>query len=263
MGGLGNQMFQIAHALSQSWRYNTECYFLPKSETPGNGNQPTKYFDNIYKDITFRDEDNFDIMLRENHFNDAKIQIQENKNIKFWGYFQSSKNFKGYDNEIKNLFSPNDEFKVKIKVKYPEVFENSVSIHIRRGDYITIPEILPSVDKSYLDYCLKELDSNVKIFIFTNDKEWVYQNLNYENSTVVEDLEDYEELWVMSMCTNNIISNSSFSWWSAFLNKNKNKKVFVPSVWFGPKGLHPHSNIYEDDWIKVEVVYKDKKLIKL
>jgi hypothetical protein len=262
MGGLGNQMFQISHALAQSWKHDVGCYFLPKSETPGNGNQPTKYINNIYKDITFKDDDNFDIMLRERHFNDANIQIQENKNIKFWGYFQSSKNFGGYENEIKNLFLPNDEFKIKIKTKYPEVFENSVSIHIRRGDYLTIPEILPSVEKSYLDYCLNQLDNNVKIFIFTNDKEWVYQNITYENSIIVDGLEDYEELWMMSMCSHNIMSNSSFSWWASYLNKNKNKKVFVPNVWFGPKGIHPHDNIYEIDWTMVEVYYQNGLLKK-
>jgi hypothetical protein len=257
MGGLGNQLFQISHTLSQSWKHGVGCYFLPKSETPGNGNQPTKYLDNIFRDITFKDEDVFDVMLRERHFNEANIQIPNDKSIKFWGYFQSSKNFFNFDEKIKNIFGPTSDFKNKILKKYPELNDVSTSIHVRRGDYLTISNILPVVDKSYFDYCLKQIENIGKIYIFTNDSEWVTENLNYENSVIVSDLEDYEELWMMSLCTNNIISNSSFSWWSAFLNRNENKKVFVPNIWFGPNGIHPYNNIYEPSWEKINVYYED------
>jgi hypothetical protein len=262
MGGLGNQMFQMSHTISQSWKHNTDCVFLKKSETPGNGKQPHNYINNIYKNLKFSDEDKFDLMLRENHFNDAKINIIPNKSIKFWGYFQSSKNFLGYDEKIKSIFEPDLDFIKKIKNKYPQLNGKTTSLHIRRGDYLTITNVLPIIDKTYFDFSLKEIGDVGQIFIFTNDKEWVENNMSYKNSIIVSDLEDYEELWMMSLCNNNILSNSSFSWWAAFLNNNKDKKIMVPSVWFGPRGEHPHFNIFEKEWTKVDVFYENGMLKK-
>lgn len=258
MGGLGNQMFQIAHTLSQGFIHNKKCVFNTLSETPGNGNQPTKYLNNIFRNINFSENIETDILLRESTWNDANISIPENKSITFYGYFQSSKNFFGFDDEIKKIFSPDENFTKKIYSLYPELKEeNTVSIHIRRGDYLTITDILPVIHKSYIDLCLEKIDKINKIFIFCTDKVWVENNLNYPNSVVVNNLEDYEELWMMSLCKNNIMSNSSFSWWASYLNNSETKKVFVPSIWFGPKGLHPYFNIYEENWIKVDVIYEN------
>ncbi len=94
-----------------------------------------------------------------------------------------------------------------------------------------------------------------------NSVDAVRDNLNYEESTIVEGLEDYEELWSISFCQNNIMSNSSFSWWGSYLNKNNNKKVFVPSIWFGPNGEKNYQDIYEKEWIKINVNFKNGKLI--
>jgi hypothetical protein len=140
---------------------------------------------------------------------------------------------------------------------------NSVSIHVRRGDYLNISNVLPVIDKSYIDKSLELIPEKSHIFIFSNDKNWVRENLNYDNVTIVDDLEDYEELWMISLCNHNIISNSSFSWWGAFLNKHKDKKVLCPSVWFGPDGEKKWDDIYESDWIKIPVEFSDGKLIYL
>ena len=190
------------------------------------------------------------------------IDVMYFKPIEYYGYFQSSKNFMNHSEKIKKIFEPTESFIKNIKTKYPQVFEkNSVSIHVRRGDYLTIQDILPVVDKTYIDKCVSEIKNIGPILIFSNDKEWVKNNLNYENSTVVEGLEDYEELWLISLCKNNIMSNSSFSWWGSYLNKNENKKTFVPSVWFGPNGEKNYEDIYENGWNRINVNYKNGKLI--
>jgi hypothetical protein len=261
MGGLGNQMFQIANTLSQGYKNNKDCFFIKKSETPGNGNQPTNYINNIFRNINFKDYLDFDVFISEKSWNDANIVIPNDKSIKFYGYFQSSKNFLGYDEEIKKVFSPDIISLQKINSLYPDLeMENTVSIHIRRGDYLTIKNILPVIDKSYIDYCLKQIDKIDKIFVFSTDKVWVESNLNYPNMVVVDNLKDFEELWMISLCKYNIMSNSTFSWWGSYLNTQP-KKIFCPSIWFGPDGPNPYYNIFEKNWEKINVNYKNGFLV--
>jgi len=261
MGGLGNQMFQIAKATAEGLKSNTSVIFNNVAFIPMEGNQPTKYQNNIFRNI------NFDyIKIPTKRINEItwahyETEYTYTEPTEFYGYFQSSENFLNFKKEIQEMFLPTEEFKNKIKNLYPEIFnKNSVSIHVRRGDYLGISEILPVLDKSYFDECISQLEHS-NVFIFSNDKEWVKENLTYKNSIVVDGLEDYEELWAMSLCNHNIMCNSSFSWWGSYLNTNKDKKVFVPSVWFGPKGEKDYHSIYENDWKKIKVKYENNKLI--
>jgi hypothetical protein len=226
------------------------------------GRKPINYKDNIFKKIKFCDSLPVTHRVQEKKFNFDDYNVNFFNSIEFYGYYQSSKNFKSHSNYIKKTFSPPKKFIKKLKIKYPNIFdEGSVSIHVRRGDYLTISDILPVIDKTYIDESLKTMGGYSKIFIFSNDKEWVKNNLDYKDSVVVSDLEDYEELWAISLCNHNIMSNSSFSWWGSYLNKNKNKKVYVPSIWFGPKGEKEYEDIYETNWIKINVKYLNGKLI--
>lgn len=258
MGGLGNQMFQIAKAKTEGYIHNTPVFFKPFSFLPMEGNQTINYVDNIFRNIDFKENINPLKRVNEISWDYSDLKYDYDISIMFYGYFQSSKNFKNYSEKIKNLFLPTEKFKEKLKSKYPLIFEkNSVSIHIRRGDYLTISDVLPIVDKSYIDKSLKVINNYSNIFVFTNDTEWAENNLNYDKCTIVKDLEDYEDLWAISLCNHNIMSNSSFSWWGSYLNKNKNKKVCVPSVWFGPKGEQNYKDIYETNWQKISVVYNN------
>ena len=262
MGGLGNQMFQISKAVSESLEHGLQPEFLKDAFIPMHGNQPTNYLTNIFRNIKFVDFLPPRLRVSEPTWSYTDLNVNYTTPIEFYGYFQSSKNFKGVEKEIKSCFSPTEEFIEKIKNLYPRIFDKeSVSIHVRRGDYLTVSEILPVIDKTYIDECLRQIGEYSNIFIFSNDKEWCKENLNYNNSIVVEGLEDYEEIWMMSLCNNNIMSNSSFSWWGSYLNKNINKQVYVPSIWFGPKGEKNYQDIYEDNWNKIKVFYKLGKLI--
>ena len=260
MGGLGNQMFQIAHAMCQGWKNDIPTIFKCESFTPMQANQPTKYVDNIFRNITFL---NFTSQTKRINtpWEYVDLNFDLESPIEFYGYFQSSKNFYGFGDTLSELFQPTNEFIEKIYRDFPEIKkENTISIHIRRGDYLSIGAILPTIDKSYIDECLNKIGNYDQIFIFSDDVNWVKENLIYENSTIVDSLEDYEDLWFISLCKINIISNSSFSWWGAFLNKNKNKKVFAPSIWFGPSGEKNYSDIYEDYWNVIDTKYSDGKI---
>jgi hypothetical protein len=239
-GGLGNQMFQISNAISESRKYLVECKFKSEAYTPMQAFQPSKYANNIFRNI--------DLSLTEEEYNNAFILT---------GYFQSVNYFKEIENEIKEMFSPPFDFINKINEYYPELsYENTLSIHIRRGDYLNISDTLPVVDISYINKAIEIIGNYNKVFVFSDDKVWAKENLNNENFIVVENLDDYEELWMMSLCKNNIISNSTFSWWGSFLNKNLNKKVVAPSLWTGPNGPNM-DEIYMDNFIKVPVFYDE------
>lgn len=254
MGGLGNQMFQISHALCQSWFHNKDCFFNNFAHTPMQANQPTKYINNIFRNIKFREIKTQVVKVSESHWNYPNLNFNVNQNIEFNGYFQSSKNFLGFDEKIKDIFEPTEEFINKLKLFYPKIFNgNSISIHVRRGDYLTIPEVLPTLDISYFLNCLSKFDDITNVFIFSDDKSWIKNNFIGDNFTIVDGLEDYEEMWTMSLCKNNIISNSTFSWWGSFLNKNPQKKVLSPNKWFGPNGPNPYDSIFEDSWEKISI----------
>lgn len=260
MGGLGNQMFQISHALCQAWKNNVTAYFRPIAFTPMSGNQPIDYMTNILRNINFRGNiENTTILKYPFHF--VNVNLTWNESLEFYGYFQSSKYFYGYESQIRTIFMPTNEFIEKIKEKYPQIKnENTLSLHIRRGDYLSISNVLPIVDISYFNECIRQNGEYDTLFIFTNDKDWARENLSYDNMVIVDHLDDYEELWMMSLCKNNILSNSSFSWWGAFLNSHSNGKKFAPSLWFGPAGEANYFDIYEPDWVKIDVHYADGKL---
>jgi hypothetical protein len=103
---------------------------------------------------------------------------------------------------------------------------------------------------------LNEIGEYTHVFVFSDDKNWVKENLKFENVTYVED-EDYKEMWLMSLCKNHIMVNSTFSWWATFLNTNANKKIVAPSIWFGPRGPQNYKDIYESNWTVLDVKYED------
>jgi hypothetical protein len=114
MGGLGNQMFQIAHTYAQSKRYGVKCVFYPYSETNLQGNNTNFYINNIFSKSNFNNKRPDSHVIFESSFSFNKIDLPKDKNILFSGYFQSHKNFYGYDKEIQKLFEPPKEFIQKI-----------------------------------------------------------------------------------------------------------------------------------------------------
>lgn len=247
-------MFQVAHTVCQGLKYNVQTVFPKFSFIAGQGNQPTKYLDTIFKKINFSEKFTISEVVLESSFNEPNISFDPQKNLEFQGYFQSSQNFLGFDENIIELFSPPSNFIFEKIFTYPTItLPSSVSVHFRRGDYKDLKSIHPTISLSYVEKCIREIGGIEKIFVFSDDKEWMKKTFNEEKYTIIDNLEDYEELWMMSLFRNNILSPSSFSWWSAFLNRNKNKKIFVPNIWFGENGPHPYDNVFEKNWIKIQV----------
>ena len=259
MGGLGNQLFEAAHALSQGWKHNRPTVFFPNSYTPGQGRNTENYLDNILRKLKFVDSVDNLTTIHEPSFEYVGVKPSEG-NTAFHGYFQSTKNWFGYEDKIRETFEPSEDVVKYFYNKYPQLSEpNTLSLHVRRSEYLKLSNIHPTISLDYINEALKIIGEYSTVFIFSDDHEFVKQNLHFENCVFVDESEDYMELWLMGLCKNNIMSNSTFSWWGTFLNKNINKKIVAPSTWFGPDG--PNSkDIYEPYWNLVDVEYNNGNL---
>lgn len=241
-GGLGNQMFQISAAFVLAKINNDSCCFnFDYCHTPLQGNTSDKYKNNIFSKICNRKDMRFYNIYEEPKFSFNNIPYKENLLLK--GYFQSHKYFYGFDDEIKDLFILPD-------ITHDFDVNNLTSVHVRRGDYLKLSEYHTVCNIEYYMEAMNIIGDSKFIF-FSDDMNWVKKNFKGNNiyySTFNDELLD---LTMMSICNNNIIANSSFSWWGAFLNKNTNKKVIAPKQWFGPNGPKDTQDLIPESWIVI------------
>jgi hypothetical protein len=184
------------------------------------------------------------------------------------GWRQSEKFFEGRSNEIKDLFGPTDEFKKEAYENFPELTSGRVcAINVRRGDYLTFPDRHPVITKEVIFEGVKQLKQKPDhIFVLSDDLQWCEDNL--ADLPNVKFIHWYEApgLWLLSLCHDFIISNSTFSWWGAFLSHNKDKQIIAPSTWFGPAVLQmgdTPEDSYGDDWTIINTVWKEDGFIHL
>jgi len=252
MGGLGNYLFQIAVAYSYSKQTGKKMLFdvndIYTVHKPYN-----HYLNNIFKKIEFNVINDFHITLPEKTFNFNKIPVIEG-NVKLNGYFQSEKYFIDVREDILNLFEIDENTDVYLFDKYSKLLSgNTCSIHVRRGDYLKLPNFHPTQELSYYIESYKIIGEDINYLIFSDDIEWCYENFNFiKNKTFIFGNTDYQDLYLMSMCDDNIIANSTFSWWGAWLNKNTTKRVISPKKWFGCANNEVKINdLYCEGWIKL------------
>ena len=245
--GLGNQLFQIAAALSYAKDNNFKAVFPCLRDKDHYGN----YTDNILRNLIV-DEDISDYVLYCNNGTKYEPIPQSEKSILIHSsYLQSEKYFLNNRELILETFSPSDKDKHYLENKYGEILnsENTISCHIRRGDYTELKDIYtPLTDGGYYDKALNNLDGRI-VFVFSDDVDWCRENFKpIDRELVFVEEKDYLELYLMSMCKDNIIGNSTFSWWGAWLN-NRNKRVVAPSNWFATE--RKDMDLIPEDWIVI------------
>lgn len=186
--------------------------------------------------------------------------VFETTNCVFVGYWQTEKYFKHIRNELLADFS----FKggdIKFEQLREKIKDNPqyVSVHIRRGDYLQNPEIYGNLaETNYYKKAMKYINSKVNdpVYVyFSDDIQWVKERFDNDTGIFIEAsmFEDYcmwYDMCLMSCCSHNIIANSSFSWWGAWLNQNADKIVISPEVWFENKAMQ---DIWCDGWIRMPV----------
>ncbi len=177
-------------------------------------------------------------------------------NVYLDGYWQSEKYFTDIAGEIRNLYQFPDKYSDYQKRVMNQIKnKNSVSIHIRRGDYLAHTDIYGVTDIKYYQKAMlffQERKENIHFFIFTNDIGWAKKNFSGTNITVIENSQDLLtnnlDMSLMAFCQHNIIANSSFSWWGAWLNKNPDKIIVAPKVWeIGKKT----QDIWGEGWVRL------------
>lgn len=246
IGGLGNQMFVIATTLSCALDNNTIAVFSLNKHLPAwQAKHALTYKDNIYRNLYINDNFVHTSEVSEPFFGFFQIPFQ--KGMLLNGYFQSGKFFNHNKLYIQNIFEPSEKFLEKIKgLKFLE--KNTCSIHIRRGDYLKLSHIHPFPGLEYYEKAMHLINAEEYI-IFSDDISWCQNQDIFKDCIFISDFEDYEQLWLMSLCKNNIIANSSFSWWGSYLNKNNDKKVVAPNIWFGSGTNYSAKDIYTKEMI--------------
>lgn len=170
------------------------------------------------------------------------------------GYFQSEKYFAHISDVIRKEFTfrgPIDSRNQRIADKMRS--ENSVSLHVRRGDYLSIGANVCGPE--YYEKAIKIIEGkypNPSLFVFSDDIKWVIENIRSSNRIQYIDhnqgKDSFKDMFLMSQCKHNVIANSSFSWWGSWLNQNSDKITVAPLNWYSENNS-PRNDIYGKDWI--------------
>lgn len=279
-GGLGNQMFQYAAGRALSLKHGTplgldlrifdgpsqfsyalhhfsiESEVLDRAKLPPSRKQKRlMYFlwrAGAFKPTLLRQKaDAFD-----DRFSDAGADTY------LEGYWQSERFFA----EVADKLRADFKIKTKQSAENIQVSEKiagltSVSLHVRRGDYVSDPKanaVHGTCDANYYSMALAHIATKVgedlNVFIFSDEPNWAKANLALNFPTHVVDLNDsehqYEDMRLMSQCQHHVIANSSFSWWGAWLNPKNDKVVVAPKTWFkDPQKSNP--DICPKDWVRI------------
>jgi len=273
MGGLGNQLFQIFTTIAYSMKNGVSFRFLD-NKTLGGGNCTLRY--TYWDTFLYRMKPYLTqvfpplVQIKENGFryNDLDMSVlANNQNARLFGYFQSYKYFEQYSKTI-IMLTGIEEFRTTLFKKYK--YENSISIHFRLGDYKKVRWVHPIATCDYykcsLSYILEAQNqpaptpNMVMYFCEDEDIDHVKQTIDalqldfpqlaFERADT--SLADWEQMLLMSCCRHNIIANSSYSWWAAYLNTNPDKIVCYPSAWFGPSIGHDTSDLCPREWKQIQ-----------
>ncbi len=285
LGGLGNQMFQYAFAYTYSIKkesvvkldigsfktydlreyelslFNVSLEIASVKEAKNLKYKKENLFQKIVRKIRKKSLPTSNNYYNELHFNFDKKVYDAKGDIYFEGYWQSEKYFLEYRGELIKEFTLKEKLHIQSQIYQKEIAKTeSVSLHIRRGDYVSNSHTNSVHGTCTLDYyrnavlAIKEKIKNVHFFSFSDDLDWAKEHLNFMNNiTFIElgnDIPDHEEMYLMSLCKHNIIANSSFSWWGAWLNQNPKKMVIAPQKWFNDTSIDT-SDLIPKGWIRL------------
>ena len=274
MGGLGNQIFQIFATIAYAIKSRNQFKFLAV-DTLGSGsttirNTYWKSFFHRLQPFLINNISESIYVIRENGFqyNELSVYDMVGKDALIFGYFQSYKYFQQSYDLICRIIGLN-ELKINLLLKLnlnDDKLKNMISMHFRIGDYKKIQHCHPLMTREYYERSLYHIKlakptNNFKIIYFCEDVDLddvlitidylkdIFKDYEFERGN--NELEDWEQMLLMSCCHHNIIANSSFSWWGAYFNNWSDKIVCYPSIWFGPGINNNTKDLCPLNWIKI------------
>jgi hypothetical protein len=282
-GGLGNQLFQYAFALYLSEkRGETPLFFYEKSKEK---KLDIHYYNTNIETIDNKELQKFNFyssnillyrfkrkLIRTFPFLSQKILVENspafltriaNRYSLFDGYWQSYRYLETIEDKIRKDFTLKKNSIPNTEIYESILNETSVSVHIRRGDYLTSKnaKLYESIPLDYylrsIDLLTQKLDSPI-FYIFSNDLKWVKENLEIPNNIALNFVDNSQfqdvaiaDFTMMSNCKHHIIANSTFSWWSAWLNPSKDKIIIAPKKWYVGKMNKTTIDLIPREWIRL------------
>jgi hypothetical protein len=289
MGGLGNQLFQIFTTISLSMK-TTNSFIFSDTYILDNGKRHT-YWDTLLFRLKpflrpFVKDNSVNIFVKDNGF-DRKLTILKEDGFEYnnipphklmgddtclHGYFQSYKYFDDTFPSIYRMLHIEEQKKnvaLDKEFGHKEFGNNTISLHFRLGDYKALPHVYPILTRTYYEkaielICKQTMNNKFTIIYFCEDDDLMdvlqivdslkdqYKECNFIRCPT--HLKDWEQVLLMSCCSHNVIANSTFSWWGAYLNMYKNKIVCYPDVWFQEAVGYNTKDLYPSDWFQVKNV---------
>ena len=266
-GRLGNQMFQFASLVGIAKNMGYE-YCIPD-------HSKAFWFDKMDGDeiITVNHQlqhlfEMQDVKLGEvENGNDIKLEQAEfceelfnecPDNSTLYGYFESYHYFENAEEEVRRLFTFDSLVSMEARAFHLGT-DNPVALNVRRGeDFIRVQDFHPPCSEAYYKEAIERVGKDRQYVVISDDYEWCKETFKGDNYIFSEEVpagvyRAHYDIAVGAMCDDFIISNSTFSWWMAYLGKSETKKVYAPDPWFGPRLSHIDTEGYYPDWIeKVE-----------
>lgn len=269
-GGLGNQMFEYAFykALRLKFPFALYAFDTYASDISHNGYELETIFNidskternryAFYRKLERHNYVDFSLVKEDNYMTYCPNVYEDILSPHEWiGFWQTEKYFIHIEEKIRKIFKFREALLSKRTRQLADEirnFKNPISVHVRRGDYMAID----STKTFGLEYynaaisLLRNMYAGEKLIVFSDDVNWCRENLCFDNMIFVDwnrGVDSWQDMYLMSLCKLNIIANSSFSWWGAWLNNNKEKQVIAPLKWM--KEEPENSDIIPNSWIRI------------
>jgi hypothetical protein len=247
-GQAGNNFFQIAATCALAWDNNAEPYF------PGLSIIPSLYHHFFSRCKVYPPSKEVSFVGGGGPPHQAYAPIPFHPSMKVDGYLQSEKYFVHHRERIVNLFAPCLQDMQYIRKKYKAILSNPQTVGVQIRHYFEDPSgsYFPQYGKAYLEKAMSQFPPSSLFVVSSNNVEFAKKNIPEwaKNVLFLEGEPNYIDFYVLTMCKHNIITNSSFGWWSAWLNQNSNKIVVCPKVMFN--GLNYQDSICPESWVRVD-----------
>jgi len=271
-GRLGNQMFQYAALMGIATKHGHEFGYPPENEERRTafGHNERCDLRRVFRNIRNDWPEEGSVRISTSYYNEPDGDFSDGFKLldacpddcNLRGYFQSERYFKHCEGRIRHAFQFHPEvvaacsaFAATLCRRYEVGSHQLVAVHVRRAGYLALSHILPPLTLDYYERAAGMWPPDAMFVLFGDDIRWMAANLprviTKARSILIDRQRPDEALCLMTMCHGgNIIANSSFSWWGAWLNPNPQKQIVAPGKWFGPSGPRNHEGIYCPGWFR-------------